>query len=115
MITMTELLTSAAADSVWKETTNDRRVTVWRRRGHRYRDYGMADRWVADRWWSGVASAWVDVLTFTSCVDRPWMPNAIYMDDVLRPIVLTYAGAILIPVFNNMYRISPAYILYPYY
>lgn len=74
---------------------NDRRVRVWRRRGHRYRDFAIAEH---DRWGGRSLMVWGGISmggrTDLHVMRGQTMNAQRYLDDVLRPIVLPYAGAI---------------------
>jgi len=74
---------------------NDRRTRVWREQGHRYYDYAVAEH---DRWggpslmvWGGIS---IGGRTDLVVLQRVSMNARRYLDMVLRPIVLPYAGAI---------------------
>ena len=74
---------------------NDRRARVWRQRGHRYHEYAIVEH---DRWggrslmiWGGISMGGrTDLYVLTGQT----MNAQRYLDNVIRPIVVPYAGAI---------------------
>lgn len=74
---------------------NDRRVRVWRRRGHRFRDYAIAEH---DRWGGPSLMVWGGISlggrTDLYVMRGQTMNAQRYLDNIIRPIVLPYAGAI---------------------
>ncbi|MHB9339450.1 IS630 family transposase [Fusobacterium pseudoperiodonticum] len=82
-------------ESRFRVDGNDRRVRVWRRRGHRFRDYAIAEH---DRWGGASLMVWGGISmggrTELYVMRGQTMNAQRYLDNILRPIVLPYAGAI---------------------